>query len=202
MAVEQRQSRIVGDEIHLDLLVAPHHHHVLHRHPLSSARPPRQFKSMPMQVNRMNVVAGIAHPQPVSLALLQMERSWRHASAHRIRDTIDRPAVEAVHGSVLFGEQHVEGLVRPGAHRTPRAQKRVVPLNGRGATHSGLPFWPAYSTTIAHAMMTVVFDRSPIIHTPGWFISTIAEMRSAVPNQSTGTRHRIPDSGCRRVATT
>ena len=29
--------------------------------------------------------------------------------------------------------------------------------------------------------------RSPITQTPGWFISTIAEIRSAVPSHSTGT---------------
>ena len=30
-----------------------------------------------------------------------------------------------------------------------------------------------------------------MIQTPGWFISTMAETRSAVPSQSTGTRRRI-----------
>src|SRR5579864_783156 len=59
----------------------------------------------------MNVVASVAHSQSITLALLQMERCGGYFVSHRISHSVNRPPVEALFGSVVFGKNHVEGVI-------------------------------------------------------------------------------------------
>ena len=65
-------------------------------------------------------------------------------------------------------------------------------MNGGGGSTLGVPLAPAYSTTIPMPWSRSS-PTSPRIQMPGRFISTIAEMRSAVPSHSTGTSVRCRD---------
>src|SRR5258708_14712702 len=68
------------------------------------------FEAVPVEMDRMNIVAGIAHPQSIPLALLQVKCGWRWLAGHGIRHAIDRPAVEAFLRSVVFRECHLEQM--------------------------------------------------------------------------------------------
>src|SRR6185437_11472526 len=63
-------------------------------------------------------------------------------------------------------------------------------MNFGGACHCGLPLASAYSTTTPMPPSRSASVVSPRTHTPGWFISTMADTRSAVPIHSTGTSAR------------
>ena len=66
MTVEQRRSGIVGDEIEFDFLKAAQHHDILDHAGGRLAADPRQLEAVPMQVQRMDVVAGVAEFQPIA----------------------------------------------------------------------------------------------------------------------------------------
>src|SRR6185437_4925196 len=106
VAVEQRQPRIIGYEIDRDLLVAIHHHHVLHYACVGYARDAGQFEDVAGQVDGMNVIAGVAHQQAIAAALLQVE-GWRRGSVcHGISSAVDGTEIEAILGGVVLGEDH------------------------------------------------------------------------------------------------
>jgi len=60
VTVEQREARIVGEEIHFDFLIAAHHDHVLHDAGCRHSREFRKFEAVTVQMDRVNVVASRA----------------------------------------------------------------------------------------------------------------------------------------------
>src|SRR5208283_5077941 len=60
VAVEQGEARIVRNEVDLDFLVAADHRHIFDHSRSRQTGNPRQLKAVPMQMDRMNIVAGIA----------------------------------------------------------------------------------------------------------------------------------------------
>src|SRR4029077_16845316 len=67
VAVQQSQSRIVGHKPNRRLLVAPQHHHVLENSSARLVSQAGEFKAVPVQMDGMDIVAGIAHTNAVTL---------------------------------------------------------------------------------------------------------------------------------------
>src|ERR1700736_1738186 len=72
MAMKQRESRIVCGEVDFHFLVAAYHDHVLHDAGQRFSRNLGEFEAVPVQMDWMDVVAGIPHPQAVALTLAEM----------------------------------------------------------------------------------------------------------------------------------
>jgi hypothetical protein len=70
MAVEESKAGIVGNKVNLQLLVASEHDHVLHDAGGFRCREIGQFKAVPMEMDGMNVVTGVAHPKAIAFTLL------------------------------------------------------------------------------------------------------------------------------------
>ena len=68
-------------QVDLHLLVAADHYNVLDDTGGELPRDTRQFETVPVQVNRMNVVARIPHAQSVPAALLPRRYSGRMLSS-------------------------------------------------------------------------------------------------------------------------
>src|ERR1700674_498456 len=75
MAVKQGQARIVGDEIDFRFLIASQHYNVFENSRSGLSAQARQFEAVPVQMDWVNVVAGIAHSQSITLALHHVECS-------------------------------------------------------------------------------------------------------------------------------
>src|SRR6266481_4767733 len=82
-------------------------------------------------MDRMNIVAGVAHPQSIPFSLLQMECGWCWFPCHWIRHAIDRPSVEAFFSGVGLRECHIECFVRRRSSRAGPRETCVVPLERR-----------------------------------------------------------------------
>jgi hypothetical protein len=82
-------------------------------------------------MDRMNVVAGVAHSQSIPLALLQMECSRGYFVHHRISHAIHRPSVETFFSHIVFRECHLEGLVGCRCGRAGFRETCAVPFESR-----------------------------------------------------------------------
>src|SRR5882757_1927280 len=76
VAMEEGKSWIVRAEVDLCFLVATDHHHILQNAGGRLPGNPAEFKGMPVQVNRVDVITGIPHPQAIPLALSKV-KGWR-----------------------------------------------------------------------------------------------------------------------------
>src|SRR5207247_11478804 len=106
------QALIVRYEIDFRFLVT-YEYHVIFAYP--GCRPyceAGQFKAVTVEVDGMDVITGVGHSNAVKRALLQVKGGRDHFAVHRMSQAIDRPAVEAFVGSVLFGESHIERRIR------------------------------------------------------------------------------------------
>ena len=66
MTVEERQTRIVGNKVKFEFLESAQHHHVLDHARGRLAADAGQFEAVPVQMQRVNVITGIAEFQPVA----------------------------------------------------------------------------------------------------------------------------------------
>ena len=66
VTVKERRPWIVGNEVKLEFLKPAQHHHVLDHARGRLATDARQLEAVPVQMQRVNVVAGIAEFQPVA----------------------------------------------------------------------------------------------------------------------------------------
>ena len=73
VAVEERQTRVVGDEIELDLLKSAEYHDVLNNPGGHFTANTHQLEAVAVQMQRMHIVARIAKFEPIALALVQGE---------------------------------------------------------------------------------------------------------------------------------
>src|SRR5689334_6163613 len=100
VTVKQREARIVCREVYFDLLISPDHNHIFHHARTRLPGELGEFKTVSVKMDRVNVVAGIAHSQAMTLAFAQMEsRFHRISRKHRF---IDRPQVESAFSRVPF----------------------------------------------------------------------------------------------------
>jgi len=113
-AVEERHPGFAGDEVHFCLLIAAQHHNVLHDACGRLPRDARQLERVAMQVDGMNIVAGISHAQAVVFPLVQMKRRRGHHLRVGVGHAVDGPLIESVARGVLFLEEHVENFVWSG----------------------------------------------------------------------------------------
>jgi hypothetical protein len=80
-----RYLSFVRGEIHLDFLIATDHHDILHNAGHRFSCNCREFETMTVQMDRMNVVAGVPHANTVALALPEMiSRCHQIACKHGI----------------------------------------------------------------------------------------------------------------------
>src|ERR1700693_1283339 len=93
MAVKQGPAGVVGNEVDLDFLIPAEHRDILHDAGGDFPRDPDQLAAVAMQVDGVNVVAGIAHPQAVAPALVQAK--CRLHFVHREGHAVYGPPVEA-----------------------------------------------------------------------------------------------------------
>src|SRR5579862_6528912 len=75
-------------------------------------------------MNGMDVVAGVTHLQSVAAPAADMKH--RAHLLHGECRTVDRPLIESVQYSIVFGKEHFDRLV--GRVRAAVAETRVVPL--------------------------------------------------------------------------
>src|SRR5439155_26047616 len=104
MAVEQGQTGIVSCKVHFDFLISPDHDDILHHTCRRYPRELSEFETVPVKMDRMDIVAGVVHPQAVTLPLSEME-----SRCHRIirkHSLVDSPQVESVVGGVPLGKVH------------------------------------------------------------------------------------------------
>src|SRR5579864_4441725 len=80
MAVEQGQPGIVGGEVYINLLVAADHYDILDHAGGGLSRQLCKFKTVPVKMDGMNVVAGVAHAKAIPFALTQMMRGCHGAA--------------------------------------------------------------------------------------------------------------------------
>ena len=72
MTMEKGQPRIVGNEVELQFLIPAEHHDVFHdARPSAGHAIRRQLERVSVEVQRMDVVAGVAKPQPIAPASLE-----------------------------------------------------------------------------------------------------------------------------------
>ena len=69
MAVEKSETRIVGNKVDFGNLVGPKHDDILHDTGRGLSGDISELKAVAMKMNRMNVVAGVAHPNAITFAL-------------------------------------------------------------------------------------------------------------------------------------
>jgi hypothetical protein len=74
VTMEQREAGIVGDKVDFDFLVASHHDHILHHAGTRFPGKLGEFETVPVKMDGMYIVAGIAHTNAVALSLPQMVR--------------------------------------------------------------------------------------------------------------------------------
>src|ERR1022692_763241 len=110
MAMEQSQPGVICNKINLHFLKTAQHSDILYDTGSMLASNLCDLKTVPVQVHRMYIIGCIAHAEPVSFPLFQMEHGIH---AHHIEsNAIDRPSVEPSISSLLFGKDHVNHLVR------------------------------------------------------------------------------------------
>ena len=107
VAVEQRQPRLIGGEVHAGASVDRHHDRVLDDARGRLAVDLGDLEQVPMQVQRMRIVGAVAKDEPVARALLEHE-----LLIVRIRLAVDREAVELARAARHLFEHHVDGLQR------------------------------------------------------------------------------------------
>ena len=73
VTVEESKTGMIGNEVNLQLLVAPQHDDILHDARGFRSCEISELKAVAMEMNRMNVVTGVAHPKAIAFTLLQME---------------------------------------------------------------------------------------------------------------------------------
>ncbi len=80
VTVKERKARIGGDKVDFNLLVTSDHDYILHHARGGPSGNAGDFKTMPVKMDGMNIVAGIAHADAIALALMQVV-CRRHAVA-------------------------------------------------------------------------------------------------------------------------
>src|SRR5215813_10793973 len=111
MAMKQRQTRVVGNEVDLRLLIASQHHDILENSGCGLSKDFREFEAVAVQMDGMDVIAGIAHAYAIPLALLEVKGGRSDFAGHRKSDAIDGPAIEALFSGVVLYDDHLKSFI-------------------------------------------------------------------------------------------
>ena len=112
MAMEKGAAGVIGYKVDLHLLETAQHGHVFHDPGGMFTADLCQLKTMAVQVHGVNVIGCVAHLQPITLAFFQVEHGFHFR--HIERYAVNRPAVKAFVGAILFFKDHFDHLVRLG----------------------------------------------------------------------------------------
>src|ERR1700677_3020391 len=128
--MEERESGIIGDKVYFILLIAAKHHNVFHY--ASGGRPGEvsQLEGVTMKMDGVNVIAGVAHAEAITLASLEVECSWSHVARHFAGgkgNSVNGPAVEAIICGVILGEGHFNGFIGRWGRGARLGEVRVIP---------------------------------------------------------------------------
>jgi len=125
------------------------------------AREFRQFETMPVQMDRMYIVACIAHSQPVPSVLPQTRRRRRLFHCECL--AIDRPLIESIIRRIAFLESHSNRFV--GLCRfLGLAKSQIVPMERLRRNPLRLPVMPCILHYNSHPVSAVVVRQ--ITHYP------------------------------------
>ena len=115
MAMEKGQTRIVRDERYLRFLIAAQHQDILDDSCGWETSDAVQLKTVPVKMNRMDVVAGIAHANSITLAFCERERDRTRPAGHLAGNgkgsSVDGPAVESFFGCIILRKRHLDRLI-------------------------------------------------------------------------------------------
>src|SRR5262245_616854 len=125
MAVEQGGPGGVGHKVELELLAAGQHHHVLSYARARLAADADQFEAVAMEMERMNVVAGIAKFQAV--AATSVDGVGRFHGLHGKWLAVEQPLIEAVELAIVLEDLNFDGLIGLSGVRIDLAKQGVVP---------------------------------------------------------------------------
>src|SRR5581483_9990930 len=115
-------------------------------------------------MNWMDVIAGIAHVNAITLALLQMERSRSWFSRHGICHAVDCPAIKPMLGRVLFFKEHFKGLIRGCGIRVRLGKAEIVPPGMRRRDPLCLARSPGILYDDSHTVIAVIIGS--VAHDP------------------------------------
>jgi hypothetical protein len=102
VTMEQRQSRMVGDEIEFDFLETAEHHDVFDDAGRVFAADAHELETVPVQMQRMNVVAGVPEFEPVPTPFVQGVHGLH--PVHRESFAIEQPLIETVQRAVVLDD--------------------------------------------------------------------------------------------------
>ena len=161
VAVKERQSRVVRNEIDFRFLVTSQHQHVFQDSGGGFSCNAGQLKTMPVKMDRVDVITGVAHMNAIALAFLKVKGRRSHGGVWK-RHSVDGPLIEAFFRGVLLFNQHFKGFVgrlgsRSGLGKmgvVPKELRRRDPLCFTGATgvldHNAHAVPPIVVGEIAH----------------------------------------------------
>ena len=182
MAVEESEAFHPGHEIRRDLAETLNQDNVLDDAGGRFAVNIRQLEAVAVQMDRMGVVGLIVEDEAIALSFVK--RARRVVFVELL--AIDGPAIETGGAAVDFSDGERNGFDGRGGGAGV-AEDGVVPGLRGGLIQRGTPVRPAYSTTMPMPSRRSSSCGVPRTQTPGFFISTMAEMRSAVPSESRST---------------
>src|SRR5258708_1175153 len=185
MTVEQGQAGIVRCKSHFDFLISSDHNDILHDACSRYSRELGEFETVPVKMDRMNVVAGIVHPQAVTLALLEMVSGChRIARKHRV---INSPQVESVVGRVPLCKGHVNHFVWLCGSSVSLGEASIIPMERLGRCPARLSFVPRVLNDNAHAVTAVIVRK--ITHNPYTWMMHLDDGRNAFRRSKPEHRH-------------
>jgi hypothetical protein len=185
VTVEERQPRIVGDEVKFQFLESAQHHHVLDHPRGRFTGDARQFEAVPVQVQRVDVVARVAEFQPVAAPL--MHRVHRLHGVHRKSVTVQGPLIETFKRAVVLDDRDLDRLVRRGRHAIRVAKSRVIPAERFWLDPLRLALLPCVFHDDTHPMPPVVIRE--IAHNPHAGMLHFDERRDAFRGPEPEHRH-------------
>lgn len=161
MTMKQSQLWIVGDKIHFSLLITADHYDILHYTCSRLADELGQFEAMPVKMDGVDVVAGIAHADAIALALLQAVGRFHPVGKYF---AIDGPHIEAVIGSVPLGKGHFDDFVRLANRGGQFAKSCITPMKRPRSRPRRFCFVSRILYDDAHAVTPIIIGA--ITHDP------------------------------------
>src|ERR1700733_9790509 len=115
-------------------------------------------------MNRVDVVTGVAHPQAIPLACIEMKGRLSHHLNEGIGDAVDRPTVEPVDRGIIFGKGYVDHFVGSLRARFCVAEASIIPMKWVGSYPLWLPRMSAVFHHDSHSVAAVIVTH--IAHYP------------------------------------
>src|SRR5579864_9838809 len=107
-------------------------------------------------MNRMDVIARIAHPNAIALALMQVKRRRGGHLVRGIWCAVDRPLIESFERGILLLEEHLEHVIGWNGLVPRLAEPRIIPLERLRRKPLRLSFRSRVFDHGTHAVMAIV----------------------------------------------